>query len=71
MEISVLVRMANDIGNFFESYPDRDLAVKGIAEHLRDFWDPSMRRQLIEHVAAGGGAELHEAVKQAVAKISG
>ena len=47
MKIGQLVRMANQIGSFFESMPDQDKAMKGIAEHLRKFWDPRMRRELL------------------------
>ncbi len=36
-----LVYMANQIGDFFKSYP-HDQAVKGIKEHIEKFWDPRM-----------------------------
>ena len=45
--------MANDIARQF-SYLSRDEAVAGIATHLRSFWDPRMRAQLRQVVAAGG-----------------
>lgn len=48
-----LVRMANQIADFFRAYPPED-AEAGIAEHIRDFWDPRMRRALAAHLAAGG-----------------
>ena len=41
-----LVRMANQIARFFEPYPDAE-AIAGVAEHLRKFWDPSMRAALV------------------------
>lgn len=69
MDISVLIRMANDIANFFEANPDRAQAEREIAAHLKNFWDPSMRRQLLEHVA-GGGAGLHASVVQAVRQLA-
>ncbi|HDR9806869.1 TPA: formate dehydrogenase subunit delta, partial [Burkholderia cenocepacia] len=37
-----LIDMANQIGAFFESMPDRDEALTGIAEHIRRFWEPRM-----------------------------
>ena len=40
-----LVYMANQIGDFFKSYP-HDQAVKGIAEHIEKFWDPRMLKQI-------------------------
>ena len=48
-----LVRMANQIGQFFQSQPHQE-AVAGIADHLRSFWTPKMRRQIADHAAAGG-----------------
>ena len=53
MAVSDIVRMANQISDFFAAYP-HDTAVKETANHIRSFWDPRMRRQLSEHVAAGG-----------------
>jgi formate dehydrogenase subunit delta len=44
-----LVYMANQIGDFFRSYP-HDQAVKGIAEHIEKFWDPRMLKQIYEIV---------------------
>lgn len=42
-----LIRMANQIGSFFESMPDRDEGLAGIANHLQKFWTPSMRQTLL------------------------
>lgn len=47
-----LVRMANQIATFFQSQPG-DAAEK-VAEHINAFWEPRMRRQLIDIIAAGG-----------------
>ena len=49
-----LVTMANDISNFFASDPDKDAAVDQVANHLKKFWEPRMRRQIVEHYRAGG-----------------
>jgi formate dehydrogenase subunit delta len=40
-----LVYMANQIGDFYQLYP-HDQAVKGIAEHIKKFWDPRMLKQI-------------------------
>lgn len=48
-----MVRMANQIADFFAPYPE-DEAVMGIAEHLKNFWDPRMKDQLKAHLDAGG-----------------
>ena len=68
MDTDNLTRMANRIGDFFEAQPDREAALAGIAEHLRKFWEPRMRRQFLAMLDAGGGAELHPVVREAVVR---
>jgi len=65
MEIHHLVKMANEIGAFFESAADRKEAVTSIATHLRNFWEPRMRKELIEYARQADG-ELQPIVKEAV-----
>ena len=48
-----IVRMANQIGTFFESKPHAE-GVHGVAEHINKFWEPRMRRHFFEIVEAGG-----------------
>lgn len=67
MHIDSLIRMANQIGAFFEAMPDRPEALEGIAQHLKKFWDPRMRRALLAHVD-GGGAELNGMVTEAISR---
>ncbi len=55
MDAGKLVRMANSIGAFFEAEPDPARAVAGVADHLRRFWDPRMRRALYAWLDAHGG----------------
>ncbi|ODT07469.1 MAG: formate dehydrogenase [Mesorhizobium sp. SCN 65-20] len=62
-----LVYMANQIATFFDSKP-HDERVEGIAEHINKFWDPRMRRQFLEMLAAGG-AGMKPTVIEAGAKI--
>jgi len=65
MDIHNLVHMANRIGEFFQAMPDRNDAVDGVAQHLRKFWEPRMRRLLVEHVATNGQQGLHPLVAEA------
>lgn len=44
-----IVRMANDIANFYRSDPDRDHAVAGMVSHISRFWARRMREKLIIH----------------------
>ena len=48
-----LIYMANQIGKFFQSQ-GHDKAVPGIAEHIKKFWDPRMRKAIFAHLDAGG-----------------
>jgi formate dehydrogenase subunit delta len=63
----VMVHKANQIALFFASYP-REEAIAGVANHLRMFWEPRMRRQIVAHVESGG-AGLHELVPEAVRRL--
>ena len=38
MDIGHLVIMANQIGDFFKSYPDSEQAKKDIVMHIKRFW---------------------------------
>lgn len=49
-----LVMMANQISRFF-AHGGEAKAVPAIADHLKKFWEPRMRRAIIAHVAEGGG----------------
>lgn len=58
MNIQTLIKMANQIGTFFEPEVPVEVAADDTAAHIKRFWDPRMRRQLIAHVDAVGDAEL-------------
>jgi formate dehydrogenase subunit delta len=62
-----MVHMANQIALFFAGYP-RDEAVAGVADHLKKFWEPRMRRQLLDHLARGGDG-LHPLVREAAVQL--
>ncbi|PKO51594.1 MAG: formate dehydrogenase [Betaproteobacteria bacterium HGW-Betaproteobacteria-2] len=66
MNIERLIVMANQIGDFFESYPDVELAKKSIAAHIKNFWALKMRQQLVTHVLEKQGSGLHAMVTEAV-----
>jgi len=53
-----LIRMANQIGTFFESMPDREEALQGIATHLKKFWDPRMRQAFLAQVDDANSPEI-------------
>ena len=53
MDVGKLVYMANQIGANFRAQGEA-VAEAATADHLRRFWDPRMRREIIAHLAAGG-----------------
>lgn len=61
-----MIHMANQIATFFDSQPG-DPAER-VAAHLRDYWEPRMRSQLLDHVAAGG-AGLKPSVTAAARRL--
>lgn len=52
MNIDHLIRLANRIGDFFESLPDRAEGMEGIANHIQKFWEPRMRTALLDYLSA-------------------
>lgn len=47
MDVSILVRMANDIE---KNIPAHEETYQRISEHLVKFWTPSMRSDFYKHV---------------------
>jgi formate dehydrogenase subunit delta len=68
MDEQNLIEMANRIGDFFDSMPDREEALAGIADHIRRFWEPRMRRALLAAVDRpdAGGLAISPIVKEAL-----
>jgi formate dehydrogenase subunit delta len=61
-----LIRMVNRIGAFFAAMPDRDEAMRDLAQHVRRFWEPRMRKQLFEHLETGHGEGIDSLVVTAL-----
>ena len=57
-----LIKMANQIGSFFETMPDRHQAQTDIAKHIKSFWALRMREALMKYVTQHEGAGLMEIV---------
>lgn len=69
MDIHNLIRMANQIGAFYEAYPDQNQACREVLSHLNRFWEPRMRSELVEHVRAHGTSGLSPLVANAVSLL--
>lgn len=55
MKIDPLIKMANEIAAFFEGESGREETPRLVATHLRRYWEPRMRREIIAHYQKGGG----------------
>ena len=65
-----LAAMANDIAHFFSAEPDREAAINGVSGHLKKFWDPRMRRQIVAYLHDQGGGELSDLARAGVARLA-
>ena len=63
-KIEKLVRMANQIGDFYAAMPEKEAAA-GAASHLRHYWTPKMIRELVAF-AEEGHAGLNRTAAHAV-----
>lgn len=70
MDNQNLIDMANRIGDFFDSMPDHEEALDGIADHIRRFWEPRMRRALLATLDErdANGVEMSGIVREALVK---
>ena len=68
MQTETLIKMANQIGDFFEAEPNQSQAQQDIAHHLNRFWTKDMRNQIAAYVQTEQGAGLHTQVIAAIAQ---
>ena len=70
MHIDYLVRMANDIGDFFANEADKSVAATSIHQHIHRYWDPRMRSRIIAHFNETGGNDLEGPVRTAIQRLA-
>jgi len=66
MHVENLIKMANQIGTYFAAFPDRAEALDGVATHIKKFWEPRMRRALLDHLDTSGYGALNETTAEAI-----
>ena len=71
MDAHNLIRMANQIGAFFESMPNKQEAQEGIVNHIQKFWDPRMRKAFLGAIDANQDQALNQFVKDAITSHRG
>ncbi len=67
-KIDKLIKMANDISDFFNADPDKNLASEGVKNHIMRSWDSRMRQAIIDYVKKDGSA-LSPVAKNAIARL--
>ena len=66
MNVQNLVKMANQIGDFFHTAAKPGFVEGDIAGHLKRFWDPRMRKEIVAHVDNHNGEGLKPEVIAAI-----
>lgn len=66
MKVERLITMANQIGDFYQAFPDEEQAQKDIVQHLNNFWPQSMRDEMRDYVKEKNGEGLSPLVLTAV-----
>jgi formate dehydrogenase subunit delta len=70
MNTDLMVKMLNEISAFFAGEDDREQAARDIQNHVRRYWEPRMRAQLLEYFEQRKGAGLSELALKAVALLA-
>jgi formate dehydrogenase subunit delta len=60
--------MANQIGRFFAGQRDGE-PVAGIVDHIRKFWEPRMRQEIVAHLEKHDGAGLDPLPREAITRL--
>jgi formate dehydrogenase subunit delta len=69
MNIDLLIKMANQIGEFFAGASDGEQAARDVASHLKRYWEPRMRTQIIAYYEQRHGAGLNDTALKGVALL--
>lgn len=69
MKIDPLIKMANQIADFFAGEGGPEDPVERVKLHLARYWEPRMRREIIGHYGRGGGG-LNELALKGVGRLA-
>ena len=71
MNIDLLIKMTNEIGDFFAGVEvnDPQAAARDVANHIKRYWEPRMRAQMLKYYEERQGAGLTDLGKNAVALL--
>lgn len=66
MSTANLIKMANQIAQYFATEPDQQQAALDVRNHMKMYWTPGMRKELLAWQTEHQGADLHPLVQSAV-----
>ena len=66
MSTENLIKMVNQIAQYFATEPDQQQAVLGVRNHLQMYWTPGMRKELLAWQTEHHGADMHPLAQEAV-----
>ena len=70
MNIDLLIKMANQITSFWEGEVGEQAAAAEVATHLRRYWEPRMRAQMITYCEERQGSGLNDVARKAVGLLA-
>ena len=70
MNTDLMIKMVNEISAFFAGEDDQEQAARSVEQHLRRYWEPRMRSQLLEYYDKRQGAGLSELGLKAVGRLA-
>jgi formate dehydrogenase subunit delta len=70
VNIERLASMVNDIAKFFHAEPDHHVAIDGVSSHIRRYWEPRMRKQIIAYAQSDNHEELSELARAGVLRLA-
>ena len=66
MNIDHMIKMANEISSFWQGEVGEAAASAEVATHLRRYWEPRMRAQMITYFEERHGAGLSDVALKAI-----
>ena len=66
MNIDHLIKMANEITAFWQGEVGEEKAPNEVATHLKRYWEPRMRKQMLAYYEQRHGAGLNDIALKAV-----
>ena len=70
MKVDPLIKMANQIGAFFEGEAGIEGGARLVATHMSRYWEKRMRQEIIAYYQRDGGEGLDEVALKAVALLA-